>query len=408
VLCALAAGLAISSTAACAGTFEQKGFVEGRLFLYPQLVPNDRAHAVSDVLLRYEPSFRFHNGLTLFASLDARTDSHGETNRDFTFAWWDRTARRPVFAVHRLSLLYRRKFLTVELGKQVVRWGKTDILNPTDRFAPKDYLTVVDTDYLPVTAARVSLERGSNTLDLVYVPRFTPSRMPLLDQRWVVLPAGVPGVSLRDAGARFPGGPQLGIRWNRIAPKLEYSFSYYEGYNHLPLLLPAFVPAAARVDVQRAYPKLRAGGADAAVPLRWFTLKAEAEMLSSSSPGADSYFLYVVQVERQWKEWMFIGGYAGDIVTDRGGAFQFAGDRGLARALIGRASVTIDANRSLSVEGVVRTNGQGIYLKPEYTQSFGQHWRVSAKFVGIRGSVTDFLGQYRRNSYGALVVRYSF
>ena len=31
--------------------------------------------------------------------------------------------------MHRLSLLYRRKF-TVELGKQAVRWSKTDLLDP--------------------------------------------------------------------------------------------------------------------------------------------------------------------------------------------------------------------------------------------------------------------------------------
>ena len=41
----------------------------------------------------------------------------------------------------------------MEAGKQLIRWGKTDILNPTDRFAPRDFLTVLlvieDEDMFP-------------------------------------------------------------------------------------------------------------------------------------------------------------------------------------------------------------------------------------------------------------------
>ncbi|HEY7217195.1 MAG TPA: hypothetical protein VH985_02295, partial [Candidatus Binatia bacterium] len=59
-------------------------------------------------------------------------------------------------------------------------------------------------------------------------------------------------------------------------------------------------------------------------------------------------------------------------------------------------------------ETAVRQNGASYWLKGEYSQSFGQHWRVTLDVTGISGEVTDFLGQYQRNSNGALVVRYSF
>jgi hypothetical protein len=75
---------------------------------------------------------------------------------------------------------------------------------------------------------------------------------------------------------------------------------------------------------------------------------------------------------------------------------------------VGRAGYTIDTNRGLSVEAVVRQNGHGMYLKPEYTQAFGQNWRISAGIVAILGEKSDFLGQYRRNSHGILTLRYSF
>ncbi len=34
-----------------------------------------------------------------------------------------------------------------------IRWGRADILNPTDRFAPRDFMNVIDPDFLPVLAS---------------------------------------------------------------------------------------------------------------------------------------------------------------------------------------------------------------------------------------------------------------
>jgi hypothetical protein len=75
---------------------------------------------------------------------------------------------------------------------------------------------------------------------------------------------------------------------------------------------------------------------------------------------------------------------------------------------VARASYTIDANRSAAVETAIRQNGHGEYVKGEYSQARGQHWRATAAGALIRGHVDDFLGQYRRNSHVTLSLRYSF
>ena len=70
----------------------------------------------------------------------------------------------------------------------------------------------MDNDFLAVTAARLTYERGSETLDLVYAPRFTPSRIPLVSQRWVVLPEGLPlNLEIRDLGAGTQGLDQEAV-----------------------------------------------------------------------------------------------------------------------------------------------------------------------------------------------------
>ena len=162
------------------------------------------------------------------------------------------------------------------------------------------------------------------------------------------------------------------------------------------------------IDLRRAFAQMRMYGADAAVPLKWFTLKGEAGYFTSSTKEQDEYLLYVIQLERQSGEWSFVGGYAGEGVTAKRSQFIFAPDRGLTRAFLGRASYNLDANRTVAMDTAIRQNGDGLWLRSEYSETWGQHWRGTAGFTLIRGEPTDFLGQYRRNSFFSMSLRYSF
>ena len=388
--------------------FTQRGFMDLQFTAYPQTAPGDSGRAVGEAVLRYEPAYKLSPRFRLSASFEARTDSHRQTDRSGGLWWKDRGLQRPAFTVRQLSATYHRGGVTVELGKQFIRWGKSDILNPTDRFAPRDFLNVMDNESLAVTAARVTWEaRSSDTIDFVYSPRFTPSRSPLLDQRWAVLPDFLQGVAIRDTGARLPGGPQFGVRWSHIGSGFEHSLTFYEGFNHLPSFDGWIATNPPRVEVVRFYPKMRMAGAGGAIPLRWFTAKGEAAYFTSSTPQAEEYLQYGFQLERQLGEWLLVGGYTGEYVTRAVSGYRFAPDRGLARAFLGRAQYTIDVNRSLAFEGALRRNGDGVSLKFEYTQAIGQHLRATGSFTLIRGAPTDYLGMYRRNSHGVLSLRYS-
>lgn len=390
-----------------AQNFEQRGFIDNSTTFYPQTAPNDPAQIVNETLFRWEVSYKVTPWLKISGAVDATTDTHQQVERAFRLDFDDRSIQRPAFSLRRYSATLHKGKFTAELGRQFIRWGKADILNPTDRFAPKDYLSnVVDADFLGVIAARVTIESGNNTYDLVWQPWFTPSRTPLLDQRWTVVPAQAQGVTLDDLGARYPGGSQYGARWNHVGSGYEYSFCFFDGFNNLPLFSTIFDPATNSAGLQRYYPELRLYGADAAVPLRWFTVKGEAAYFSSTTPDTDQYALYVIQLERQVKEWSLVGGYAGEILTRAGNPLEFAPDRGFARSFVGRAGWTIDANRSLAISAAVRAAGS--FTRFEYSQTYGQHWRATAALAWIRGDMTDFIGEYRRNSYASLGIRYSF
>ena len=391
-----------------AQTFEQRGFLEAKLTTYPQTAPNDSAHEIAEALLRYEATWRPKPWLKLTAGLDARLDSHNQFTRNPTPDIQDRTSKRPALSLRRVSATVHKGNLTLEAGRQFIRWGKTDILTPTDRFAPKDFLSIATQDFLSIPAARLTYDNGKDSIELVWQVRFTPSRTPLLNQRWTIIPPQISAFSLEDLGARYPGGPQEGIRWNHNASGFEYALTFYQGFNHLPLLDASFKPPST-IDLTRYYPDLRQYGASTAIPLKWFTLKAEAAYYQTSNAKVDQFTLYVIQLERTIKEWVFVGGYAGEVVERDGqNPLLFSPDRGLAKAFLGRASYNWDANTTIAIDAAIRQNGAGSLVHFDYSRAIGQHWRATAGISWLRGDPNDFLGQYHRNSSASLSFRYSF
>ena len=411
--------LVLVPAAAGAQTFSQRGFVEGAGVLFPQEAPNDSTRAVGDLRVRDEVFYKPAPWIQFAAGLDLRANSHDRVEKSWRVDYSDRGVRDPRLSVRRLSATLTRGGFTLDVGKQFIRWGKTDIVTPTDRFAPRDFLNVIDTEFLAVSAVRGVVQVGDETFEAIWAPRFTPSRIPLLHQRWTAVPPAAAAIPIADIGASLPAGYEAGVRWSHVGRRIEYSLSYFDGFNHLPAIRSEVSLAPPRIAITRLYPSIHAYGADLAAPTPWFTVKAEATYVTSSSElsgndvasgndAADDYVLYVLQLERQSGEWVFVGGYAGEAVTRSRTSLVFAPDRGLSRAVVARASYTLDANRGVAFEGAARQNGRGMYAKAEYSQARGQHWRATLAAVAIGGHADDFLGQYRRNSHATLTLRYSF
>ena len=363
--------------------------------------------------------------LRLNGSIDARADTHEQTEWD-AIDWSDRSLKRPGLAVRRLDATLTRGPLSLQVGKQFVRWGKTDILNPTDRFAPRDYLTVVDSEFLGVTAARFTAGLQADTLDLV-AARFTPSRTPLLDQRWAGLAAELENVTLVDGGADYPGRTQFGARWNHVGSGYEFSVSGFNGNNNLPLIesgapqlpggiplppaasLPGnVVPAALQVPITRAYPAMWMVGGDAAVPLPVLTLKGEAAFFGTSDSRADQYLALRHPgraPERRVGVCRRLLGRSRDHGSRPGGVR--AGPRP-DEGLPGTGVVHHRHEPQRRVRGRRAPERRRHLARLEYSQASGQHLRFTARATLIAGEPSDFFGRYDRNSHVTVGLRYSY
>jgi hypothetical protein len=406
VLVAAAFHLVTLPATVVAQTVSYRGFAEAGVVFYPQETPRDQTRTVGEALLRVESSIAWERRVRIDTGLDARIDTHGQVARSWHVTYWDRTLERPALSVRRLSAAFAIGPLSLEVGKQFVRWGKTDLTSPTDRFTPRDYLTVLTNEELAVTAARATLAGATDTVELVAAPRLAPNRAPLFSQRWAgALASAVPA---RELEVQFEDRAQYGARWSHTGRRAEYSLSYYEGFDHQPSFAVAVNRRAGTIDVRRYNLPIRALGADVLIPTSALTLRAEAAGLKSRDRNADDYVLYVLQGERQWREWLFIAGYAGErVITDRPD-LGFSPERGLAGAILARASYGAGATQSLVVETLARQSGDGVYAKAELSRALTSRLRLGLRFVIIRGRDSDFVGQYHRNSFAAPHLRYSF
>jgi hypothetical protein len=417
------------------------GFIEVKGNLFPQQTPNDETQAVGDALWRQEALFRPASWLQLAAGMDLRLNTHDQVNDRWKVDWEDRGVRPSPLTLRRLAATISAGPLTFDLGKQLIRWARADVLNPNDRFAPRDFMNVIDAEFLPVTAARTTLELGPETLEVVWVPQLTPSRMPLLDQRWTVLPPAAAAVSLIDLGSRFPKRSQAGARWRHTGGRFEAGLSYVDGFNHLPEIeVRPLDPAGRSVAITRVFPRIRSYGVEFAIPTGWISLKGEGSYFTSPEKSFDEYGLYVLEIERQFGEWLVTGGYAGETrdsglgalgarldapalepgTGDPSGAgapgletaapirIAFDPERGMARSIIARVAYTVDPRRTISLEAVGRQSGDGFYAKGEYSQAIGDLWRLTFKQIVIMGEDNDFIGQFHRNSHFVIALRLSF
>ena len=332
--------------------FTYRGFGEIQSTAYLQSAHRDDEQLAIEARFRLEPAYSPADWLTLSGSLDARLDTIEQVERTWRLDVRDRSVQRPALSLRDARATLRRSTLIIAAGRQFIRWGKADILNPTDRFAPRDFLEVTDEEFLAVIGVRAQYERGPHAIDVAWVPVFTPSRIPFPGGRWAPAPPQTSGPSgFVDRDPRFPDRSQYGARWNAMGRGFEVSLSYFDGFNHLPQFTAIPLSSAPVIALQRSYAPLRMGGADAALPFRWFTAKGEIAALFTTSDKSDDVIVYVIQVERQSGELNLVVGYAGEIVTER---------------------------------------------------------RATLAGAAIGGDEQDFIGQYRRNSHLLATLRYSF
>lgn len=168
-------------------------------------------------------------------------------------------------AVRELYVQHKSEDLVIRAGRQIINWGKADLVNPTQRFATNNYRLRSSQPGLQqggVDALRVIKSMEGFTLDAVAATFGQGSKIPLG-------PLQQAGLNAQDKGEG--GNAAVGLRLSNTDAVQEYSVSYFRGNDVMPVYR-----VGAQLLSDPVHPKLQAFGADYAYNLGDYAIKVEA------------------------------------------------------------------------------------------------------------------------------------
>ena len=351
-----------------------------------------------------------------------------------TFQIQDKDPRRSVLDLKEAVFTLRGGPLDVALGKQIFAWGTADVFNPTDNLNAYDYMDVIDNEKLGLWSVAFRLTGGATTATFVVVPAFVPSRLPRPRSRWIPeIPSGFVGVADdREVPGISAGNLQYAARVRTTVRGVDVSASYYDGFEHVPVLRVSSLAVAPGVTLPRFTPvftRVKVPGLDVSTTLGKFELHAETAARFVESKGRDDRWQGIAGFNYTWdtplpgvEQIVFLAEYAREITLHSRSSSSFLsldavpGLGGLVsstvfrEALIGRALVKLSEDTQAKLTAVLDLDSApNAYVQPKVTHRVTDAFQVEGGLdLFAAGAPDSHWGRYRRNNRVFVFLKYFF
>lgn len=357
-------------------------------------------------------------------------DSRGEVLRTSLYRDDDRGIRRSASRFSDLLVGFRAGPATVELGKQRLTWGRASFVQPEDNLTPRDWTDPLDEVRLSPWSARLAVERGRGWGEVVVVPRYAPSRLPILGGRWLpVEPATVVNPAYPAAGppqlrVEAAYGPDAfpPIAWRTLqaaarggfrGPGGEIAGSFFRGYDDAPIVTavpgaPDVARGIAPVELRRSAARLEVAGLDGEVLLGSWIVRAEGGYFHFPDGERSSFFLY--EAEAQWSRgsWLAIVAWSDAIGGAPATQSRTSLDIAYLPALFLRAQYGEATDWRVALDATYGVDDRDGFVRVSGSYPFAGHVRVGAEAARFSGAPGTFFGRWRDNDRLRAFVTLSF
>ena len=122
---------------------------------------------------------------TLNLNFEKQTDKIGFKANPYIYHYFD---KKMELGLRELYVDLHMNYFDLRVGKQQIIYGKTDGVFITDVVSPKDLSEFLLRDFdeirMGITAAKLDFYLGNHTFEAVWVPTFTPTKMPDRNSIW--------------------------------------------------------------------------------------------------------------------------------------------------------------------------------------------------------------------------------
>jgi hypothetical protein len=316
---------------------------------------------------------------------------------------------------------FERDALALRFGRQIVAWGRADGVNPTDKLAPKDFTLLSHDDEsqrLGIDALKIRYALNPSIYLTAVAAQFTPHTTPQ-----GALPANL-------VKAPEPTGTEWAVKLDRAGQGLDWSVSYFDGYERFARYrLDAGLPPAPvfRADYERS----RSVGADLALASGAWTWRAEVShtalrtdctqctrderRVTRAVLGADLDFAQTMNLNMQFiatRHWNYQDPTpapgplrALELGRNRLNAEYAAVESGLTFRLSDRL---LNDKLKWEIGAVFDLTGQSRLLRPRVHYALNDHVRLSAGIDFYEGDAQTYFGALTKNSLAFLMVSLVF
>lgn len=330
--------------------------------------------------------------------------------------------------------IYYGDNFNLSIGKKIYSWGKADGYNPTDSINPYDFLDVPDNEKIGVFSAALSYSFGNSYMDLVFIPTFTPSRLPDGDNRW----AGNPGgdeqgetqgrqfntiaytLSDREIPGRQMENSQFAIRFGTTIRGWDLSLSYYDGFDSV---------AVVRKDIEDGeiyytpiYSRIHKIGADFSTTFGKIEIHGEMAHRFTLWDRDDDFFQYIIGGNYSWDELPIVSEYmeqitlvleyAGESVTEAKKDPNISGSAGYTRpftnSILTKLIFKFSEEDKIEVGSAININDGDYILQPKWIHKITDSLKFETGVDILNGKDDSFFGKWSRNDRAFTFLTYLF
>jgi len=331
---------------------------------------------------------------------------------------------------------YYGSVFDIRAGKQIITWGTTDGINPTDNLNPQDLgrkspFSETSDRKIPVNMLQANLYAGNWKFTGVWIPDFHAYGLPDTTTWRMSRPSldltPPPGAVVDDISpVSGPSSPANTLENSEYAAKVssgifgvDFSLSYYHGWDDFPTLhsdvkLNSVDQSGTKhltATPYLRYHSLDVIGGDFATSLFGLGIRGEGgyfitEDTDETNPFIqDPYWHYVFGLDYTFQNGLYLNGQFSSGLFNRYGI-----DKSNEENYQAMLALTYDMNNYNSIEigSMFALEDENYVLKPKYTRTLGNAIDLTLGAYIIDGNTGEHFGAFRENDQIYAELRYNF